>query len=328
MLDRRRPLLDEPPAASESAPVVGSAQLQRFKRWLRLFLGAAAVVFVAYACFKLAARWESGKVKVSLLPLVISMVPLALGTVVLALGWQWLLERMLGRRIPTKPAVCLHIESQLARYTPGKVGMPLVRIAGATQLGSPGSTIASSVLIEVLPFLSVGGGVGFLCLWLTADRAQGALGLVSDLGIVGLVLFSALTLLLVLVDRRRFPARLNKLLGTSGEGPLVPLSVPLAHVAYWLTWAVHGYLASRSVGIEASASLAGTGLYVLAPIAGFLALATPSGIGVREAVISVSLAPLAGPAPAVAAAIVSRATSMLVDFLAWVVARAFFKVPV
>lgn len=317
---------ESPNAAPDAVALSGGSQLQRFKRWLRPVLGGAAVVFVVYACVKLASQWESDKVQVSLVPLVASLLPLALGTILLALGWQWLLERMLGRRIPTRPALCLHIESQLARYTPGKVGMPLVRIAGASQLGSPGATIASSVVLEVMPFLAVGGAVGFFCLWLTADRARGVLALAGDLGIIGLLVCGAATLLLVVVDRRRFPARLNKLLAISGEGPLVPVSVPLAHLAYWLTWAAHGYLASRSVGVDPSASLASAGLYVLAPIGGFLALATPSGLGVREAIISVGLAPLAGPAPAVAAAIVSRAVSMLVDFLAWVAARAFFKV--
>jgi uncharacterized membrane protein YbhN (UPF0104 family) len=101
--------------------------------------------------------------------------------------------------------------------------------------------------------------------------------------------------------------------------------MPLAHAGYWLTWAVHGYLASRAVGIPHAPALAGAGLYVLAPIAGFLALITPSGIGVREAVLSVGLTPMVGPAPALAAAIVSRAASIAVDILAWGVARVVVR---
>ena len=101
----------------------------------------------------------------------------------------------------------------------------------------------------------------------------------------------------------------------------VPRRGPLAHALYWLTWAAHGYLAARSVGISSAHAWSGSAFYVLAPIAGILALATPSGIGVREAVLSMGLAPLVGTAPAVAAAIVSRAVSLLVDCLVWAFGR-------
>jgi hypothetical protein len=101
----------------------------------------------------------------------------------------------------------------------------------------------------------------------------------------------------------------------------VPARVPVAHLGYWLMWAIHGYLTSLCVGASHSAALAGAGAYVLAPIAGFLALASPSGIGIREAILSMVLMPTMGAAPAVAAAIMSRATSMLIDVLSWAVAR-------
>jgi uncharacterized membrane protein YbhN (UPF0104 family) len=99
----------------------------------------------------------------------------------------------------------------------------------------------------------------------------------------------------------------------------------VAHALYWLTWAVHGYFAARAVGISSPHAVYGAGLYVLGPIAGILALATPSGIGVREAVMSMGLAPVVGPAPAVAAAIVSRATSLVVDCLVWAFGRLVLR---
>jgi uncharacterized membrane protein YbhN (UPF0104 family) len=75
------------------------------------------------------------------------------------------------------------------------------------------------------------------------------------------------------------------------------------------------------VGIESAHAVYGCGLYVLGPIAGILALATTSGIGVREAVMSIGLSPVVGAAPALAAAIVSRATSLVVDGLVWAFGR-------
>ena len=59
----------------------------------------------------------------------------------------------------------------------------------------------------------------------------------------------------------------------------------------------------------------------LAVLAIILALITPAGIGVREAVMTVGLAPVLGVTPAASAAIVSRLTSLLVDVAAWGVGR-------
>ncbi len=292
---------------------------------LRLVLGAASLIFVAYACLDLARRWDSRALSIRWLPLVLSALPLMLGLAVLALGWKWLLERMIGRPVPTLPALALHAESQIARYTPGKVGMPLVRMAGAPQLGAPVGAIASSVVLELLPFLSVGGAVGFLCLWLGSEHARGALALLGRWGIVGLALCSVGTLALVVLPRKFYPAALLRFLRAPGATPLIPAGAPLANVVYWLTWALHGYLASLAVGAEPHAAYAASGLFVLAPIAGFLALITPAGVGVREAVVSVGLAPTLGPAPAIAAALISRFASLLVDALGWFVGRALAR---
>ncbi len=297
------------------------APLARIRSLVRATLGVASLVFVVYACYQLAGRWDSSKVSVHWGLVLLSNLPLGLGVAVLALGWKWLLERMIARPVPTPLALALHVESQLARYTPGKVGMPLVRIAGAPRLGASANAVGSSVVNELLPFLSVGGAVGFLCLWLGAPHASGALALIGRWGVVGLIVFAAITLVLIAVDRRRYPAFVLRVLGVQGESPLIPRRVPLAHVAYWLTWAVHGYLVNLAVGASHASALAGTGLYVLAPIMGFLALVTPAGVGVREAVLSMGLAPALGPAPAIAAAIVSRAVSLLVDVLAWAIAH-------
>jgi hypothetical protein len=169
--------------------------------------------------------------------------------------------------------------------------------------------------------VAVGGVVGFGLLLATNGAAAGMTNAFGTLGVLGLAAFVLVTLVLVFVDRRHLPGVVVKLMKADGSGALVPRRGPLAHAAYWLTWAVHGYLAARAVGIVSVHAVAGSGLYVLAPIAGILALATPSGIGVREAVLSMGLAPLVGPAPAVATAIVSRAISLVVDCMVWAFGR-------
>lgn len=300
-------------------------KLARVKLAARIILGGASAVFIAIACYKLATRWESGKVTLSWAWTLAAGVPIAVGTVILAVGWKWIMERMVGHGIPLRPALTLHFESQMARYTPGKVGMPLVRMAGADKLGVPASVAGYSVLTESISMVAVGGIVGFALLVGTSGGAGGILATFGQLGVLGLLAFVVVGIALVFVDRRRFPAIVTRLMKAEGTGPLVPRRGPVAHALYWLTWAVHGYFAARSVGISSAHAIYGAGLYVLAPIAGILALATPSGIGVREAVMSMGLAPVVGPAPAVAAAIVSRATSLVVDCLVWAFGRLVLR---
>jgi len=300
-------------------------RLSLIKLVARIVLGGASAIFIAVACYKLASRWESGKVVLRWGWVVASCLPIALGTVILAIGWKWIMERMVGHGVPLRPALTLHFESQMARYTPGKVGMPLVRMAGAAQLGVPASVAGYSVLTESISMVAVGGIVGFALLVSTTGGAGGVLTAFGKLGALGLLAFVVVGLVLVFVDRRRLPALVLRMMKAEGTGPLVPRRGPVAHALYWLTWAVHGYFAARAVGISSTHAIYGSGLYVLGPIAGILALATPSGIGVREAVMSMGLAPVVGPAPAVAAAIVSRATSLVVDCLVWAFGRLVLR---
>ena len=129
--------------------------------------------------------------------------------------------------------------------------------------------------------------------------------------------FAALVGALSFVDRARLPAFAVRISKVSGTGPLVPLSLPLAHVLYWATWAAHGFLLTRAFGAAPSIALSTSGLYALATVGGFVALAAPAGVGVREAILSLSLAPALGSAPALGVAVASRAASLCADLIVW-----------
>lgn len=308
------------PEASESGALGGA---QRLKAVLRPIMGVLAALFVGVAIWDLKRRWQPGVVEVNYGLAALSMLPLAVGCVLLGLGWVWLLSRMSGVRIPVLPAMAIHLESQAARYTPGKVGLPLVRILGAEKLGTTGRIAGSSVFIEVLCFVATGGVLGPLVLALSGNlfgRLTEALGVVGILLLAGFVIA---LLVLLLLDRRHLPQKARDVLKLDGVGPLVPAVLPLIHAGYWLTWAVHGYLTSRAVQAPVDVSLASMGFYVLAPVMGFLALAAPGGLGVREAVVSIALSASIGPAAALYAALISRGTSVLVDFGVWMAFRPF-----
>lgn len=305
-----------------SAPdsgTTGAAEKPR-PRGLKQRLGplfmAIALLFVGYSAWDLAHRWQRSQVSLALPWALASVLPLGLGCLIQGRGWIALIERMTAQRVPHLPALSLYMDSQLARYTPGMVGLPFVRMAGAARLGVSALSVGSSVALEMLSWTAVGGGIGFASLfWLPAQS-----GLTALLGAwaVPIVLgFAAIVVALSCIDRARLPAALVRALKVDENGPLVPFSLLLSHVAYWLTWAAHGVLLTHAFGATPSVALSTSGLYALATVGGFVALAAPAGVGIREAILSVCLAPALGSAPALAIAVASRAASLCADVIAW-----------
>jgi hypothetical protein len=277
---------------------------------------AIALAFVAYSAWDLAHRWQKNKVSLDLPWAIASILPLGFGCLVQGRGWVALIERMTSQRVPRGPALSLYMDSQLARYTPGMVGLPFVRMAGAGRLGVSAVAVGSSVGLEMLSWTAVGGAIGFVSLLWLPSRS----GLTALLGAwaVPIVLgFAGLVVALSCVDRARLPAFVVRVLKVDGSGPLVPFSLLFAHCLYWGSWAAHGFLLSRAFGAPSGIAFSTSGLYALATVGGFVALAAPAGVGIREAILSVSLAPALGSAPALAIAVASRAASLCADVVAW-----------
>ncbi len=284
-------------------------------------LMVVALLFVGYAAWDLSRRWESGSVEVDWVLVFVSVVPLAIGSFLQGFGWIALIRGTTKADVPTGPALSLYLDSQLARYTPGKVGLPVVRMAGAKRIGVAAGAVGSSLALEMLSWVAVGGIFGFALLSATSQHSAGVTQVMGRWGLPMLAACALGLIVLLAVDRRRFPGFVRRLLKAEGTGALVPPVLPLVQSLYWLSWAAHGYFVSCSVGLDGTGSIATSGLYVLAPVAGFLALAVPAGVGVREAVLAVGLAPTLGSAPALAAALLSRGVSLVADLVAWAVAR-------
>ncbi len=288
---------------------------------IRVGVGALAVAFVVWTFASLARRVDLAMLEVSWGWAAVSVLPLIFGVYVLAYGFALLLARMSQLKIPLRAAMYMQIESQLARYTPGKVGVPLVRLAAAQQLGVTRRVMASAMGVEALCFLAVGGALGLSALMLTKSHAPPAVAAQVAWLWPLVVAFTVGTLALVFVDRRFFPAAVVRLLKLEGNGPLVPATLLATHALYWATWALHGLCVSRAVGASLDVAMAGSGLFILAPIVGFLALVAPAGAGVREALLTAGLAPAIGATGAIAAAILSRMASVIADFGAWLASR-------
>ncbi|HEX9621291.1 MAG TPA: lysylphosphatidylglycerol synthase domain-containing protein [Polyangiaceae bacterium] len=298
------------------ANALGGAQ--RFKRWVRPLTLTLALGFMGFAAWELSRRWSSSEVVSPRLAwAALALAPLLAAGLLQAMAWVFLTEHMAGRRLPRAYGTLLYLESQLARYTPGKLGLPLVRMAGAPRLGVPAWSVGVSVLIEHVSWIAVGGGLGFgLFAFGKRDRA-GVTGLFGDFALPILAASIAVVLVMTVLDRSRLPQRVRGWLRLEGKGSVIGPSLPVLQLGFWGGWVLHGICVTVAFRASAAEALAVSGLFVLAPLAGFLALAAPAGVGVREAVLVVGLSPLLGAPGALGAVLVSRACSFVSDFFLW-----------
>ena len=290
-------------------------------RWLRPLMLVLSLAFVIVAAVDLSRRWDGRNVSVDVPLAALAMLPILFGNFIQGAGWIVLVERMASRATPRLAAMALYLDSQLARYAPGKVGLPLVRMEGAPRLGLSRSLVGVSVFIEAISWLATGAitGLSLLVVFGAPREGLGALAGPWLLPALGAALAGGVVL--VTVDRRRLPRAVCAKLGLDGEGAIVPLRLPLVQIVYWCTWAVHGYVLALALGAPAVRALDTVAFVPLAAVLGMVAVAAPAGVGVREAVLAFGLAPVLGGAGALAAALLSRVLFLAADVLAWLSAR-------
>jgi glycosyltransferase 2 family protein len=282
---------------------------RRRSRWLTVaVLAVVAGFFVA----TLAARWND------VISLKWRLEPglFVLATVLLALSYgqvAWLWGLALHRAAGTRVAVGARIWflSNLARYVPGNVWSYVGAVELARREGvARRTTLAVMALTQVL---SVGVALLAGLPVLLAERAR--LGRPALLGAAvvaaGAVLAAVFRRQLLGLARRRVPGFDPAELTPSGG------TVAWLTVGYGVYWVVTGLafaalvaslypLAAADVPVVVAA-------YAAAYAVGFLALLTPAGLGVREGVLVVALAPVLPAGPALVVALLSRLWMMLVE---------------
>jgi hypothetical protein len=279
------------------------------------------VSFVVVTLIRLGRAFEPRELSLRIWPLLLLTVLLVFANFAQAFAWARLLDRLVHRRVARRPVCAIYCAGQLARYTPGKVALVLVRVAGAKRLGLDVRIVASSVGIEVLSWMTVGLLIGTLALG-SSRAALGSLGaLLSTYSVPMAAAIVIGMLVLLLVDRRRFPAFALRLLGAKGEGPLLSWPVLGWQALSWGGCLAQAWLLPIAVGVDGAAVWEHLALFVLAPIAGFLAMVAPGGLGVREAVLSIALTSSMGPSRALAIAVLARVVYILSEIIAWLVAR-------
>jgi uncharacterized membrane protein YbhN (UPF0104 family) len=294
-----------PPVETDSLP----AGARRRSGWLT---AAVLAVVAGFFVATLAARWND------VISLNWRLEPrlLAVATLLLALSYglaAWLWGVALGRAAGTGVAAGARIWflANLARYVPGNVwsyvgAVELARregVARRTTLAVMALTQALSVGVALLVGLPV----------LLAERAR-----LGRPALLGAVVVAAAAGLAVLFRRRLLDLARRRLPGFD-PADLTPSAgtVVLLVAGYGLYWAVTGLAFATLVAslypLAAADAPLVVAAYAAAYAAGFLALLTPAGLGVREGVLVVALAPVLPAGPALVVALLSRVWMMLVE---------------
>jgi uncharacterized membrane protein YbhN (UPF0104 family) len=228
-------------------------------------------------------------------------------------AWQAVL-RELDHDIPVMSAGQIYLVGQLGKYLPGSVwafvlqmelsrraGIPRARaFAASLMLVGLSTTVALLLGLFGIPTLVEVGGAA---VWGAAVLAP-----VAVICAIPPILSRLVDLFLRILGR----AGLNHRLRLTGLLRIMGWSA-LA----WTLFGVHFYLLGVGAGGNLSPTLTDAiGSFALAMTAGLLAAASPSGLGVREAVLVASLSPFGGVGTALGVALASRLVLTVADVLA------------
>ncbi|GAA2903927.1 lysylphosphatidylglycerol synthase transmembrane domain-containing protein [Streptosporangium fragile] len=214
----------------------------------------------------------------------------AVGGVPGFLGWRMLLAG-LGSRLPLPDAVRVFFLAGLTRYLPGGVWPAVAHAALARPLGEPPARLAGAFVASQGLAVVAGLAVGLVALprLVAADPIWWLLLPVLAAALVPLAAPRLLGGLLGLAQR---------ILRRGERPPTLPgrrtlLAVTGVMAAGWLISGAHVTVLAVALGASPSGAVTvGVGGFALSTMAGVLTLVMPSGLGVREAVLGLTVATL------------------------------------
>ena len=216
--------------------------------------------------------------------------------------WRILLFAVTGKRLRFGAAFRITALSNLGKYIPGKIWSVMGMVYLLCREGYPApAALASTILHQAFTIIA---GAAFIIGVLGNELIRGALTvpviLVCALCIAILYppIFSRLLNWgLRLVRREQVSVQLpfSKAVGLFG-----------AYVAAWVVYGASFWCLLKGVGIQPTAFWGTIAAFGGAYLLGFLALFAPGGLGVREGILAMLLAPQLSPGLAAFVAVISR----------------------
>jgi hypothetical protein len=294
------------------------------KRALYWFGGLASLACVAFFARALGRHWDAvasipwgaGVLVASILSLLIYM-----STYAVAIGvWQRCLQS-LGWPLAYPRAARVLMLSQFAKYLPGNVGHHVGRVALARNAGVATEVAVASMLVETSLVIVAGATCSLpavaLLLRVGTQQLAAAGRAVPGYVLPALVLGSLVAAWVATRFWRRHVRGHDFLLRDAVR------SLTLAWVGLCLSFALGGtalFLLCNTLSAAHAAWLDVVGVYAAAWLLGFLVPGSPAGLGVRELVLLLGLAPIYGASSATRAAALLRLVTVAGDGLVFLLA--------
>lgn len=234
-----------------------------------------------------------------------TLVAISLGAA--AIAWSVLLPDGIGLG-SSLPGFAL---AQLAKYIPGTVWQGVGQVTDAKRLGSPLGTASVAYACQLAIQCAVAGAASALAL-LNTELPPG-LRLVAVAGPLGLLLLHRRWIQVALSLLGRWVRRIDP------RGIGIPHQRGIFQAAACSTVTIFALGASFAVllpaGGEPRRFVAIAGVFILSWFVGFLVVPLPSGLGVREGILVIGLAPWYATADILAAAVIVRMVTIVVEAL-------------
>lgn len=255
---------------------------EKYKPLVRRVGMVIATISLLTICYQLWLAWPQLKgVRIAVAPALLALIVISLNLTAVGLLWRNVLQRV-GSDIALPVAITTWFLAQVVRYAPGNVWHLLGRVYMTQQLGVPAQSTSLSMVFELLHAVTAGLLVTVLSLlfW-QHDVLNLAVLLVLPFLVCYLwpqILHRPLTLIL----RRA---------GVKSEDLTIRRRDMFAMLpGYGGTWLVYGgsmyLLVNALYPLPITTLPAIIGIYAFSWVIGFLSFITPSGLGVREGVLS------------------------------------------
>jgi hypothetical protein len=279
----------------------------------RIVVSAAIAVSIVYAVVRLwpAVRHTFATLNVWTIVGSFAAALLAIGANVKA--WQAVLHE-LDHDVPTVTAGRIYLVGQLGKYLPGSVWAFVLQVELSLRAGIPRARSFAASLILIGMSTTAALVLGLFGIPTLVDVGGAAVWGAAALAPIALIcaippILSRLVDLFLRVLRR---PGLGHRLRFRGLARVIGWSA-----VAWALFGVHFWVLGVGVTGHLTPSLLDAiGSFALAMTAGLLAIASPSGLGVREAVLVASLAPFVGVGTALGVALASRLILTVADVLA------------
>ena len=296
--------------------------MKQLLKILRHAIVPLIVIFLGLAVAELWRRLKAEPIQVSVGWLVASGLVIAVGNCGLALTFARVLTQAGGDTSSLRRVFENYFRGLLARYLPGKVGIPAVRMAAAEEFRLSAPFMAGTVVLETLASVATSGAIAALISM--GPWAPPAFRSLTDKpwALPLIVATFVGVVLLAVIDLRHYPRFLRRFLRSEERtGALLPVSWLVGCTVAWLCVGLASALCARALGEGNDIAMLAAAGGVIGPIVGFLAVVAPGGLGVREAFLVMILGPQIGTTRALAFGLVSRAITLAAEFFLWVTAR-------